>query len=186
MYLVRILTSECSHIGISGLYYMICFPKYSLVGTTPLLVPPFKKCNLLGGLPGPCLFSFPWQLSGLHLLEVLNRCVRSTCWGATGTTHPLKPAYWEPPVPRGARWARVSSGIWPQSCRDLMASGQCAWETHTHTSTDAQSPEALYIPSSFFQPLCSCPPTWHFSSDFNFQQSMQYAKAWRDKLLGQS
>ena len=54
--------------------------------------------------------------------------------------------------------ARALSDVWPQSRCQLMAPGQCTRDTRTYTSTDAQSPEALYILTwSFFQLPCSCP-----------------------------
>ena len=86
---VCVLTSEFSHTRVPA-SFIVYFPNYPLVGTTSSLIPSFESCHSLGILSSPHLISFTWHLSGLHLPEVLARCVLRTCWGATGTTRTLE------------------------------------------------------------------------------------------------
>ena len=83
---------QCSHFGLLALYCGL-LASYTLVGTTSPFIPSFESCNSLDGLSGPCLVSFPWGLSSLHLPEVLTRGVLSTWRGETGTSRALDFAY---------------------------------------------------------------------------------------------
>ena len=55
-------------IGTAG-SFMICFPNYVLVRTTPPLIPLFESRNSLDGSSGPRLVSY-----------FLDTLVTSTCW----------------------------------------------------------------------------------------------------------